>query len=189
MTSYYDVLGVATDAGLEEVRRAYHRKAQLLHPDRYATAPDPERRRAEAEMKVVNEAWRTLRDPETRRRYDSELGVLDHDADEGFGQEDPWEETESPQRRPVLRRTGVRVGITLVLIASIVASVIAAVSQPDDEPTRWSASAIAELRFAALNAGMTAPQAECFVHAITSRYDPSDPVDPAFAQEIAAACR
>src|SRR5205814_1030853 len=48
MTSYYDVLGVAADADLEEVRRAYYRKAQRLHPDRYAGAPDPDRRRAEA---------------------------------------------------------------------------------------------------------------------------------------------
>ena len=40
MTSYYDVLGVDPDADFEEVRRAYHRKAQLFHPDRFAESPD-----------------------------------------------------------------------------------------------------------------------------------------------------
>ena len=190
MTSYYNVLGVGVDADLEEVRRAYYRKAQLLHPDRYAASFDPERRRAEAEMKAVNEAWNTLRNSEARRRYDSELGLIDaDDEDEELGDEDPWEEAEPQRPRSGFRRAGVRLAITLVLIASIVASVIAAVSQSDNQSARWSAAAIAELRFAALNAGMTAPQAECFVEAITSRYGPSDAVDWAVIQPVADACR
>lgn len=191
MTSYYDVLGVGVDADLEEVRRAYYRKARLLHPDRYARSSDPERRRAEAEMKAVNEAWNTLRNSEARRRYDSELGLIDADGeDEGLGDEDPWEEAEPQARSSAFRRSAVRLTIALVLIAGIVASVIAAVvSQPDDQPARWSATAIAELRLAALNAGMTAPQAECFVEAITSRYGPSDAADRAVIQQVADACR
>lgn len=193
MTSYYDLLGVGVDADLEEVRRAYYRKAQLLHPDRYAGSSDPERRRAESEMKAVNEAWNTLRNSEARRRYDSELGLIDaDDEDDGLGDEDPWEEAEEeqPQRRKSgFRCAGVRLAITLVLIASIVASVIAAVSQSDNQSARWSAATIAELRFAALNAGMTAPQADCFVEAITSRYGPSDAVDWAVIQPLADACR
>jgi hypothetical protein len=63
------------------------------------------------------------------------------------------------------------------------------VSQSDTQSARWSAAAIAELRFAALNAGMTAPQAECFVGAITSRYGPSDAIDWAVMQQVADACR
>ncbi|HEV3362570.1 MAG TPA: J domain-containing protein [Acidimicrobiia bacterium] len=193
MTSYYDVLGVGVDADLEEVRRAYHRKAQLLHPDRYAGSSDAERQRAEAEMKALNEAWRTLRNADARRRYDSELGLVGvDDVDEGeLGLEDdgPWEETEPQPTRSVFRRAVV-FAITFVLIASIVGSVIAAVvSQPDDRPGRWSGAAIAELRFAALNAGMTAPQAQCFVEAFTSRYGPSDAVDWAALQPLVEACR
>jgi curved DNA-binding protein CbpA len=190
VTSYYDVLGVGVDADLEDVRRAYYRKAQLLHPDRYARSSDPERRRAEAEMKAVNEAWNTLKNSEARRRYDSELGLIDTDEeDEGLGDEDLWEESEPQPQTSGFRRAGVRLAITLVLITSIVASVIALVSQPDHQPARWSATAIAELRFAALNAGMTAPQAECFVEAITSRYGPSDAADWAVIQQVADACR
>ncbi|MGH9009344.1 MAG: J domain-containing protein [Acidimicrobiia bacterium] len=190
MTSYYDVLGVGVDADLEEVRRAYYRKAQLLHPDRYATSSDPERRRAEVEVKTVNEAWNTLKNSNARRRYDSELGLIDADEDdEGLGDEGPWEEREPHARRSAFRHAGVPLAITLVLLAGIVASVIALVSQPDNRPARWSAAAIAELRFAALNAGMTAPQAQCFVEAMTSRYGPSDAVDWAVIQPVADACR
>jgi curved DNA-binding protein CbpA len=190
VTSYYDVLGVGVDADLEDVRRAYHRKAQRLHPDCYGGSSDPERRRAEAEMKAVNEAWTTLRNFEARRRYDSELGLIDTDDEgENLGDEDPWEEAESQPRSSAFRRAGVRLAITVVLIASIAASLIAVVSQSDHPPARWSATAIAELRFAALNAGMTAPQAECFVEAITSRYGPSDAVDWAVMQQVAGACR
>jgi hypothetical protein len=36
---------------------------------------------------------------------------------------------------------------------------------------------------------MTAPQADCFVHAITTRYGPSDDVDRAVIQQVADACR
>jgi curved DNA-binding protein CbpA len=190
VTSYYDVLGVGVDADLEEVRRAYYRKALLLHPDRYVRSSDPERRQAEAEMKAVNEAWNTLRNSEARRRYDSELGLIDAaDEDEELGDEGPWEEPEPQPPSSAFRRAGVRLAIALVLIASIVTSVIAAVSQSDNQSGRWSAAAIAELRFAALNAGMTAPQADCFVEAITSRYGPSDAVDLAIAQQVADACR
>jgi curved DNA-binding protein CbpA len=176
MTSHYDVLGVGADADLDEVRRAYYRKAQRLHPDRYAGSSDPERRQAEAEMKAVNVAWSTLKNPEARRRYDAELGVI------GAGAEDE-------RRGHDERRSGTRLAVACLLLLSIVASVIAAVSRSDDDSPRWSAGAVAELRFAALNAGLSTPQAECFVEAITRRYGPSEPVDPTITRQILNACR
>jgi curved DNA-binding protein CbpA len=190
MTSYYDVLGVGADAGVEEVRRAYYRKAQLLHPDRYAGSPDSVRQRAEAEMKALNEAWNTLRNSETRRRYDIELGLVDGEAEE-LSVEGLWDEAEDeaePRPSP-LRRRGVRLVIVFVLIAGIVASGVAVLSQSDDHSARWDATATAELRSAAIDAGMTAPQADCFVATITSRYGPSDDVDRAVIQQVANACR
>src|SRR5438309_10095330 len=171
MTSYYDVLGVSVDADVEEVRRAYYRKAQLLHPDRHAVSPDPELRRAEVEMKALNEAWNTLRNAESRRRYDIELGLIDPDSrDEELGGEDLWDEAEWQSRPSPFRRTGVRLAIALVIIAGIVSSVIAVLPRPDDHSVRWSTTAITELRSAANRAGMTAQQADCFVEAITRRY-------------------
>jgi curved DNA-binding protein CbpA len=191
MASYYDVLGVGVDADPSEVRRAYHRKAQLLHPDRYVTSPEPERERAEAEMKTVNEAWNTLRNPSTRQRYDAELGLLAAGyRDASLREGDLWEEaTEPEERRSGFSRPAVRLAIVLLLVAGLVGSVIAAVAPSDDDSPRWSAGEVAELRFAALNAGLSAPQAECFVQRFTSRFGPSEPVDPRLAQEVLAACR
>ena len=196
MTSHYDVLGVGVDAALEEVRRAYYRKAQLLHPDRFAGSSPDERERVEAEMKAVNAAWATLRNAEARRRYDVESGLIEVDGqDEATDGGDLWEPDEDlwepePQSRPtVFRRGAVPLVIVLVLVAGLVASGIAVVFQSDDPPPRWSVNAIAALRSAAINAGMTAPEADCFVRAVTSRYDPTEDVDPAVLQQIAISCR
>jgi hypothetical protein len=77
MITYYDVLGVAADADPEDIKQSYHRKAQLLHPDRHATAADAVQREAEAAMKTVNQAWDTLKDPGRREHYDFEHGLGD----------------------------------------------------------------------------------------------------------------
>jgi curved DNA-binding protein CbpA len=189
MASYYDVLGVGADAGFEEVRRAYYRKARLVHPDRFAGSPDPERRRAEADMKALNEAWNTLRNSEARRRYDIELGLVEPDGEgEELGDEGLWVDAEQP-RPSLFRRRGVRLAVAVVVIAGVVASAIAVLSPPDNRSARWSVTATADLRSAAIKAGMTAPQADCFVHAITTRYGPSDDVDRAVIQQVGDACR
>jgi hypothetical protein len=189
MTSHYDVLGVGVDADLEEVRRAYYRKAQLLHPDRFAGSSPEDQDRAEAEMKSVNAAWATLRNTDARRRYDIEQGLIAiDDEDDAADDVDLWEP--EPQPPPsVFRRGAVPLIIVVVLVAGLVASGIAVVFQSDDPRPRWSVTATAELRSAAIEAGMTAPEADCFVKAITSRYGPTEYVDPAVIQQVALACR
>lgn len=188
MTSYYQVLGVGVDAELEEVRRAYYRKAQLFHPDRYAGAPEPDRRQAEAEMKAVNEAWNTLRDSEARRRYDLDLGLTDAGGVLELGEDDSWFDADEP-RRSLLRSRGLRLAVALVLLAGIVVPAIAVLWPPDDHSSGWSATATDELRSAAVEAGMTAPQADCFVDAITTGYSPSDDIDRAVIEHVADDCR
>ena len=184
MTTFYDVLGVGVDAAPEEVRRAYYRKAQLLHPDRYAGSSPLEQERA------------TLRNAEARRRYDIELGSdVDGEREapddvEPWAPDDvePWEPEPEPQPS-VFRRGAVPLVIVVLLVAGIVASGIAVVFQSDNLSPRWSVNATAELRSAAIEAGMTAPEADCFVRAITSRYHPTEDVDPAVVQQIANSCR
>ena len=189
MTSYYDVLGVGADADFEELRRAYYRKARLFHPDGYAGSPDPERRRAEAEMKALNEAWNTLGNSEARRRYDIDLGLIDPDGEgQELGDDGLWVDDEQP-RPSLIRSRGVRLAIALVVIAGVVASAFAVLSPPDNHSARWSPTAAADLRSAAIKAGMTAPEADCFVQAITTRYSPSDDVDRAVIQQVADGCR
>lgn len=189
MTSHYDVLGVGVDAGPEEVRRAYYRKAQLLHPDRFAGSSPEEQERAETEMKAVNAAWATLRNAESRRSYDVELGLIEADGqDEAPDDVDLWDPEPQPPQS-VFRRGAVPLVIVLVLVAGIVASGIAVVFQSDNPVPRWSVTATAELRSAAIEAGMTAPEADCFVRAITARYGPTEGVDPAAIQQVADGCR
>lgn len=189
MTSYYDVLGVGVDADLEEVRRAYYRKAQLLHPDRYTGSSPEEQQRAEGEMKAVNAAWATLRNAESRRRYDVGLGLIGVDGeDEAPDDVEFWDP--EPQEPPsVFRRGAVPMVIVALLVAGLVASGIAVVFQSDNPSPRWSVTATAELRSAAIEIGMTAPEADCFVRAITSRYGPTEAVEPAEIQQIANGCR
>jgi len=61
---YYQTLGVARDAGKEEIKKAYRRLARKYHPDVSKEAG------AEEKFKEVNEAHDVLSDPEKRAAYD-----------------------------------------------------------------------------------------------------------------------
>ena len=63
---FYDVLGVARDAGGAEIKKAFRRLARELHPD--VNRHDPE---AEEKFKQAAEAYEVLSDPERRRTYDA----------------------------------------------------------------------------------------------------------------------
>lgn len=65
--TYYDVLNVARDASSEEIKLAFRKLAQQLHPDRNSAA------NASDLMAVVNAAHDVLADPEKRAAYDASL--------------------------------------------------------------------------------------------------------------------
>ncbi len=62
---YYATLGVAKDASSEEIKKAYRKKALEFHPDR-----NPDNPSAEAQFKLVSEAYEVLNDENRRRVYD-----------------------------------------------------------------------------------------------------------------------
>lgn len=62
---YYEVLGVARNAGDEELKKAYRRCAMKHHPDR-----NPGDKDAEATFKECKEAYEVLSDGGKRRLYD-----------------------------------------------------------------------------------------------------------------------
>ena len=61
---YYEILGVSRDATIEEIKRAYRKKAAEYHPDKNKS-PD-----AVEKFKQVNEAFQVLSDPKKREMYD-----------------------------------------------------------------------------------------------------------------------
>ena len=61
----YEVLGVARDAGEQEIKKAFRRLARELHPD--VNSEDPE---AAEKFKEAAEAYEILSDPERRATYD-----------------------------------------------------------------------------------------------------------------------
>jgi DnaJ-class molecular chaperone len=66
---YYEVLGIALDASVEEIKRAYHRLAFQCHPDRHQASKE-----AHKKMEEINEAYAVLSDPIKRREYDLPRG-------------------------------------------------------------------------------------------------------------------
>jgi len=62
--TYYEILGVAPDCSLDELRKAYRRLAWQRHPD---VSPQGI---GLASMAEINEAWRVLSDTGQRANYD-----------------------------------------------------------------------------------------------------------------------
>ncbi|BBD07965.1 molecular chaperone DnaJ [Desulfovibrio ferrophilus] len=62
---YYDVLGVGREAGEDEIKKAYRKKAFEFHPDR-----NPDDAQAEEKFKEAAQAYDVLRDANKRARYD-----------------------------------------------------------------------------------------------------------------------
>ena len=61
----YDVLAVKPDATPNEIKKAYYKKAQVLHPDK-----NPGNDQAKAQFQAVGEAYQILSDEQLRANYD-----------------------------------------------------------------------------------------------------------------------
>lgn len=62
---YYQILGVARDASLADIKKAYRKLAHLYHPD---VSTDP---KGEEKFKAAAEAYATLKNTEKRAEYDA----------------------------------------------------------------------------------------------------------------------
>jgi len=76
----YVILGVARGATSGDIKRAYKRLARKFHPD-----INPGDRTAAAQFRRIAEAYETLSDPESRRRYDTTGSMGPHTIDAAFG--------------------------------------------------------------------------------------------------------
>ena len=66
---YYLILDIPQNANLEEIKRAYRKKALLYHPDRNLNKETSED--YELKFKKVSEAYQILSDPVAREKYDT----------------------------------------------------------------------------------------------------------------------
>jgi molecular chaperone DnaJ len=76
---YYEVLGVARNAGDDEIKKAYRKLAIKFHPDK-----NPDDKQAEERFKEAAEAYEVLSTPDKRQRYD-QFGHAGVGAGGGFG--------------------------------------------------------------------------------------------------------
>lgn len=75
---YYKLLGIERDADTREIRRAFKKLALKLHPDKNQGNPD-----AHNTFVTINKAYEVLKDPDTRKRYDTH-------GEEGLGDSNRW---------------------------------------------------------------------------------------------------
>jgi len=78
-SDYYDILGVARDADLGAIKKAYRQAAMRWHPDK-----NPGDTEAESRFKAAAEAYAVLSDPGKRASYDR-FGKAGLGARPGFG--------------------------------------------------------------------------------------------------------
>jgi len=62
---FYEVLGVDKNAGIDEIKKAYRKRAIKYHPDK-----NPGDKKAEEKFKEATEAYEVLKDSDRRARYD-----------------------------------------------------------------------------------------------------------------------
>jgi DnaJ-class molecular chaperone len=64
MNDHYTALGLASDASLADIKKAFRQKASQYHPDRNSAAD------AAARFRAVQEAYEILSDEAKRQAYD-----------------------------------------------------------------------------------------------------------------------
>lgn len=71
--NYYQLLLIEPDCEQTDIEPAFRRESRRLHPDRLARlGSGPFQVKANKIYRSINEAYRTLRDPDTRAAYDAE---------------------------------------------------------------------------------------------------------------------
>jgi len=68
MINYYEILGVKSTVSMDEIKKAYRKKAFQYHPDQ-----NPNNKESEERFKEVANAYENLSDPIKRNKHDIQL--------------------------------------------------------------------------------------------------------------------
>ena len=81
--NYFEIfsLAVSGDPDMRQLNEKNRELQQRVHPDRFATASDAEKREAMQKTSLVNEAYNTLKDPVSRLQYMLTLKGMDISAE------------------------------------------------------------------------------------------------------------
>ena len=97
---YFSVFGLEPrlNLDLDILEREFHRLSRKLHPDRFARAGENEKQWSLADTALLNDAYRTLKDPLRRTQYLLKL----HGAEIGeeHAGRDPQKDSKDPARVP-----------------------------------------------------------------------------------------
>ena len=115
--TYYELLGVARDAGIDEIKRAYRDMSRIFHPDSnfysdiISEAPNE---RHIAIFKRLALAYETLTDEEKRTRYDQTIlnGTLKTWEDQDYVDTPPFSATQFTQSNQATGVSATRNGKT-----------------------------------------------------------------------------
>ncbi|EEB13129.1 CSL-type zinc finger protein-containing protein, putative [Pediculus humanus corporis] len=72
MINYYEILGCDKNATRDEIKKCYYERVKKYHPDK----TDENKSRREEYLRL-DEAWKVLRNPETRLEYDLSMSKND----------------------------------------------------------------------------------------------------------------
>lgn len=95
-TDYFSAFGLEPklDLDLPALEQEFHRLSRKLHPDRFARASDREKEWSLADTALVNDAYRTLKDPLRRTQYLLKLNGAE------IGEEHSGKDRRDPSRAP-----------------------------------------------------------------------------------------
>lgn len=94
--TYFSVFGLEPKLNLDlpELEHEFHRLSRKLHPDRFARAGENEKQWSLADTALLNDAYRTLKDPLRRTEYLLKLLGAE------IGEEHSGKEKKDPSRAP-----------------------------------------------------------------------------------------
>jgi hypothetical protein len=129
IANHYDNLKVGRDAAPAAIKAAYRKLSQKYHPDRN---PDPA---ALEIMKLINQAWDVLSDPERRARHDRAIAALEQRG------------ARPPQPAPVARSAALPIAVVaaLMLAALALAALLWPEVDDDSAPEPAPAAVISEV--------------------------------------------